>query len=41
MEVKTLYPKKKWLSNDRKFTIIILLWILDKIIVSFLIWVLK
>ena len=40
MKVETPYPKKRLLTNDRKLTILLALWILDKIIMAILIRIL-
>ena len=38
MKVETPYPKKRLLTNDKKLTILLALWILDKIIMAMLVW---
>tara|TARA_Y100000310_G_scaffold252872_1_gene259611 strand:- start:585 stop:710 length:126 start_codon:yes stop_codon:yes gene_type:complete len=39
MLIKTPYPKKRFFTNETKFTIIIVLWLLDKIVMVILFWV--
>ena len=41
MRIETPYPKKRLLTNDRKLTILLALWILDKIIMAILIRILQ
>ena len=41
MLVKTPYPKRKFFTNDIKLTILILLWIFDKIVMFILFWAFK
>ena len=36
--INTPYPKQKFLTNDRKLTILIVLWIFDKITMVLLFW---
>ena len=38
MEIKTPYPKKRFFTNDIKLTILILLWLFDKIVMFILFW---
>ena len=38
MMVNTPYPKKKFFTSDRKLTIIIILWLFDKIVMVLLFW---
>jgi len=40
VEIKTPYPKRGKSSSDIKLTILIVLWVLDKIIMSILIYLL-
>ena len=40
MKVETPYPKRRLFTNEIKLTILLALWVLDKIIMAILIWLL-
>ena len=40
MKVETPYPKRRLFTNDIKLTLLLALWVLDKIIMAILIWIL-
>ena len=39
MRIDTPYPKKRLLNSDTKLTILIVLWVLDKIAMIILLWI--
>ena len=39
MIIETPYPKKRILNSDTKLTILLVLWVLDKIAMAILLWV--
>ena len=39
MKIETPYPKKRILNNDTKLTILLVLWVLDKIAMIILLWI--
>jgi len=42
MLIKTPYPKKGFrFTNDAKLTLLIILWVLDKLVMGLMIWVLN
>ena len=39
MRIKTPYPKKRIFNSDTKLTLLLILWVLDKIAMTILLWV--
>jgi len=39
MKIETPYPKKRILTSNTKLTILLILWVLDKIAMIILLWV--